>query len=185
MLDKEIIELYFARNENAISETDKAYGKLLRSVAYNLLNSFEDSQEVMQDGYMQAWNNIPPTRPESLKTWLCKTVRNLSINLWKKNHRQKRYSGIDVMLDELSECIPSHISVEDEIESSELSRFISRWLLELDTKDKEMFVCRYFYGDAVKDIAFTLGISSEKISSRLFALRKNLKNALEKEGVHI
>ncbi len=185
MLDKEIIELYFARNENAISETDKAYGKLLRSVAYNLLNSFEDSQEVTQDGYMQAWNNIPPTRPDSLKTWLCKTVRNLSINLWKKNHRQKRYSGIDVMLDELSECIPSHVSVEDEIESSELSRLVSRWLLELDSKDKEMFVRRYFYGDAVKDISFTLGISSEKISGRLFALRKNLKNAFEKEGVHI
>lgn len=185
MLDNEIIELYFARNENAISATDKAYGKLLRSMAYNLLNSVEDSQEVTQDGYMQAWNHIPPTRPESLKTWLCKTVRNLSINLWKKNHRQKRFSGVEIMLDELSECIPSPISVEEELEGSELTRLISKWLMGLDTKDKDMFVCRYFYGDAVKDIAITLGTSSDKISCRLFALRKSLKNALEKEGVTI
>ncbi len=89
------------------------------------------------------------------------------------------------MLDELSECIPSPISVEEELEGSELTRLISQWLMELDTKDKDMFVCRYFYGDAVKDIALTLGTSSDKISSRLFALRKSLKNALEKEGVTI
>ncbi len=185
MLDNEIIELYFVRDEKAITFTDRQYGKLLRSVAYNLLNSVEDSQEVTQDGYMQAWNHIPPTRPVSLKTWLCKTVRNLSINLWKKNHRQKRFSGVEVMLDELSECIPSPMSVEEEIESAELSRMISQWLIGLDSRDKDMFVCRYFYGEAVKDIALTFGSSADRISSRLFALRKSLKNALEKEGVAI
>ncbi len=185
MQDKYIIELYWNRDQKAIGETDKAYGRFCRSIAYNLLGIREDAEEVTQDGYMQAWMNIPPTRPESLKTWLAKIIRNLSINLWKKNHAQKRYSGMDVILDELGECIPSRESVEEEIDNLELGRIISKWLNSLDAEDRLIFVRRYFMGDNLRDIAHISTLNEKQLASRMFKLRNQLKNELESEGILI
>ena len=117
MKDSEIIALFFAREETAIDETSLKYGRLLQSIAYNILADFQDSEECVSDTYLQAWNSIPPQKPESLSAYLGRIVRNLAINVWHKNRAQKRYNPADVMLDELGDIIPAAATVEEEIDA--------------------------------------------------------------------
>ena len=107
MNDMEIIEMYFRRDENAIRQTEIKYGVFCRSLAYNILQIHEDAEECVNDTYLKAWNSIPPNEPVYFRGWLGRVVRNLSLDLWRKNHRKKRYAGIEEIFEELDECIPS------------------------------------------------------------------------------
>lgn len=185
MEDSEIISLYWSRDESAISETSQKYGGLCFRIAKNILTSAADAEECVNDAYYRAWNSIPPHKPEKLSAWLGRIVRNLAISLWQKNHAQKRHSGIDAVLSELEECIPSADTVERELDSRELSLFIDKWLGSLDEGDRTAFVQRYWYGESVTEIAKEQGTEPAKIADRMFKLRKKLRAALEKEGYSI
>lgn len=182
MEDSEIIALYFRRDEAAIAETAAKYGDFCRKIALNILPSDEDAKECVNDAYLQAWNSIPPNRPDHLGAWLGRVVRNLAYNGWKKNHRQKRGCGMDGMQEELADCIPSPVSVEREIETRELTRFLNRWLAALPKNDRILFLRRYWYGDPVNVLAQKAGISPVSMAKRMYRIRQNLKSALEKEG---
>ena len=105
MEDLEIIGLYFRRNEKAITETAAKYGTFCRNIALNILSNREDAEECVNDTYLQAWNTIPPQKPDKLGAWLGRVIRNIAYNLWKKNHRQRRYTGMEEILNELEDCI--------------------------------------------------------------------------------
>ena len=127
MEDGSIVNLYWARSENAISETSKKYGNYCYSIAYNILGNVEDADESVNDTYLDAWNNIPPHRPSILSTFLGKITRRISIDKWRGQTAEKRGSGeIVLVLDELSDCIPSNQSVEHEVEAAELAQLIDR-----------------------------------------------------------
>ena len=185
MEDSQIIELYFQRDEQAISETEHKYGTFCHTIAMRILSDEQDAQECVNDAYHRVWKSIPPQEPENLRCWLGKIVRNIALDLWRKNHRRKRYNGIEVMLDEIAECIPSGSTVEDRMEELELGKLISDWLRTLPPKDRALFIRRYWNGEAVKDVAKALGLSAGKAASRLYRLRLGLKEFLEKEGVSI
>lgn len=181
MEDTKIVELFWNRDEDAINKCSDKYGKWLRTIAYNILLNREDSEECENDTYVRAWNAIPPGRPQVLKAYLGRIVRNLSINRIEERSAKKR-GGDNLLLSELSECIPSGVSVEAQIELKELTDIISAWLMELPKNERIIFVRRYWFGDGVKEIAVDLGGSPNKLSGILFRLRKGLKNRLEKEG---
>ncbi len=185
MEDDQIIDLYWQRNEKAIVETDQKYGAFCRAIAMNLLGSREDVEECVSDAYHQAWMLMPPERPDRLKAWLGRIVRNISINLWHRNHAQKRYNGTQQMLSELEDCIPSPRNVEKELEDAELGKAINRWLLSLPMEDRVLFVRRYWHGIALNDLAKEWGIPSGRLAQRMYRLRLGLKKALEKEGIYI
>ncbi len=182
MEDTEIIELYFRRNEAAIAETAAKYGAFCHSIAQNILSIDADAEECVNDTYLRTWNSIPPQKPVKLGAWLGRVVRNIAYDLWKKNHRQKRYSGIEELLNELKDCIPSPVTVEHEIEEQELTEVINIWLASLSKKDRILFVRRYWNGEAVNVLAQKTGISSTNMAKRMYRLRQNLKSTLEKEG---
>ncbi len=182
MEDLEIIDLYLQRSEMAISETAKKYGTFCHRIAKNILQIDADAEECVNDTYLQAWRSIPPQQPQRLGAWLGKIVRNIAINLWTKNHRQKRYAGMEELLDELEDCIPSPRTVEQELEGQELTEVLNAWLASLAHEDRILFVRRYWLGAAVKTLAAEYGIAPEKMAKRMYGLRKNLKAALEKEG---
>lgn len=182
MDDNQIIDLYWQRNENAISETDKKYGSFCHHIAQNILSLAEDAEECVNDTYYQAWDSIPPQHPRILRAWLGKIVRNTSINLWMKNHTQKRYAGMNLILDELEDCIPSSATVEHEIEAQELTVFLNTWLASLSQNDRTLFMRRYWNGEAVNELAKEYGISPGKLAKQMYHLRQNLKISLEKEG---
>jgi len=185
MEDSKIIDLYWDRNENAIAQTAQKYGNYCHTIAYNVLSVQEDAEECVNDTYVQAWNTIPPQRPTMFKAWLGKVVRNLALNLWDKNHAQKRYQGMDAVLDELEECIPATQTVESEIEDKELGKVISDWLRTLEEDDRNLFVRRYWGGESVNDLAEEWGITANKLAQKMFRLRNSLKSALEKEEVYL
>lgn len=186
MEDFKIIELFFKRNENAISETERKYGRYLSKIAYNILFDTEDSEECVNDTYMKAWNTIPPQQPEILSTFLGKITRHLAIDLFRKKHAEKRkISEYALSLSELDECIPDKFSAEKKFEQKELSESINRFLASLSKENRDIFVCRYFYSDSIKEIASFFKSSESKIKSSLFRSRKALKEHLEKEGFYL
>lgn len=116
MEDSEIITLYWNRDERAIAETSTKYGSFCQRIAQNILTVREDAEECVSDTYQQAWTSIPPLRPQRLRPWLGRVVRNLAINRWRRNHAQKRYAGLEALFSELEECIPSGETAERRLE---------------------------------------------------------------------
>ena len=183
MDDTQIIDLYFARNEQAIAETEQKYGKFCLRIAMNVLGVREDAEECVSDTYLSAWNRIPPTVPQSLKAFLGRMVRNLSISRFRALRAKKRYNGMEVLLSELGDCVPSVRNVEQTVEAKELSGYISEWLDSLPAEDCALFVRRYWFGDAVQELAGRCGITPAQMAQRMLRLRKSLRAALEQKGV--
>lgn len=185
MDDKKIIELFFCRDERAICETADKYGDFIRFIAFNVTGLHEDAEECENDTYLKLWNSIPPDMPEFFKSYIGKITRNTALSLYRKNKAAKRNCGVYVLLSELEECIPDPVSVEDEVDANYLSRVISDWLYTLSEEHRAVFVKRYWYGEAVKEIAERLKLSPSEISSLLFTLRRKLKRELAEKGVNI
>ena len=185
MEDSAIIDLYFARSENAIKETAEKYGRLLKSVSMRILKSLEDAEEAVSDTYMKAWNSIPPTRPNALNAFLTKITRNISLDKYDAMHAEKRGSGeIAVVLDELEECI-SDDRIPIPGEGLELKEIINAFLEKEKPESRKIFVRRYFFGSDVKEIAETYGIGESKVKMSLARSRERLKACLEQEGVTV
>lgn len=170
MKDADIVNLFWERNERALQETERAYGGLCFNISFHILRNHEDAEECVNDAYLQTWNSIPPERPGSLKNWISRIVRNLSINRWKHLHRRKRFSGMTVLLDELDECIPSADSPEDELDRKELTQLLNRWLAGLSVYDRTIFLKRYWYGEAVFAEKFKrIDVDSHQMDSLYFS----------------
>ena len=185
MEDQEIIELFFARSEQAIAQLQNKYGKRCLKVAGNILNNRLDAEECVNDSYLAVWNTIPPQSPDPLLTYVCHIVRNLSIKRYHANSARKRNSHYDIALDELEECIQTEETVENEIAVKELAEAINQFLGTLSKENRMMFVRRYWFSDSVADIARMFQISSRNVSLRLVRMRKGLKKYLEREGIWI
>lgn len=184
MEDYQIVDLYWARSEHAIRETDEKYGRLLQSISYSLLSSREDAEECVNDTYMEAWQRMPEDRPIYLGAYLSKIIRCLSVDRFRATHRQKR-GGMGQILEELTECIPGGESPQEAYENRELARVINGFLEDLDEEKRRMFVRRYFYSDSVEAIANRLKVSVSKVKTMLFRLRGELKRRLEEEGISL
>ena len=182
MEDDSIVNLYWVRSENAISETSKKYGNYCYSIAYNILGNVEDADESVNDTYLDAWNNIPPHRPSILSTFLGKITRRISIDKWRGRTAEKRGGGeIALVLNELSDCIPSNQNVEHEVEAAELSRQIDNFVMSLSPMERRVFICRYWYFDPISEIAKRFGFSKSKVKMILHRQRRRLLNRLERE----
>ena len=154
-------------------------------ISQNILNNFSDSEENVNDTYLKAWNSIPPTRPKILSAYLGRIARNLALNRYKARHAEKRTGDeFSVSLDELSQCTPSGVSVEDEVQIKKLGQTINRFLSEQKEDVRAVFVCRYFNCDSIEEISAKSGFSQSKIKSILMRTRMKLRLYLEKEGYY-
>ena len=184
MEDEKIIDLYFERNESAISETAEKYGNYLYKIAFNILSDNEDSEESVNDTYMSAWNTIPPEKPNVFSAFLSKITRYISLNRYRAGKAEKRGGGeIDTAFEESEECVPDKSNIYDEIETKELAEIISDYLKKLPETERKIFVCRYYYLDSLSDISKQFGFSKSKVASMLHRTRKKILSHLEKEGV--
>ncbi|RUS46526.1 RNA polymerase sigma factor [Cohnella sp. AR92] len=183
MEDTRIIDMYWSRNEAAIRESSTKYGRMLKRISFNILSNDGDSEECVNDTYGKAWDSMPPQKPNSLAAYLGRIARNLSINRWHANHARKRGCGADALISELSDCIPSPLSTEEETEARALSETISRWLNSLPQDDRVLFLRRYWFGDSLNSLAAECATTPNKLAGRIYRLRHKLRSALEKEGV--
>lgn len=181
--DTQIIDLFFARDQQAITELDAKYGSMCRKLSYQILNNRLDSEECVNDAYLGTWNTIPPERPNPLRTFLCKIVRNLSIKRYHANTAAKRNSMYDVALSEVEQDVMTLNTVEDEIEAKALARLIEVFLDSLSAENRVIFMRRYWFSDSYEDIAQKVGITEKNVSVRLSRLRRQLKLFLVREGV--
>ena len=186
MEDRDIIALYFERNQEAIAESEKKYGRYCYSIAYNILYNAEDAEESVNDALMNAWNSIPPHMPSILSAFLGKLTRYVSLKKWRYARTQKRGGGeIAIAYEELSDCIPGGKSVEEELQEKELAEIIDCFLDELPAAERHIFICRYWYFDDISTISKQFGFSSSKVKSMLYRIRKKLLFRLSEEGVFI
>ena len=183
--DSKIIDLFFERSEQAITELSLKYEKLCKKIAFNILGNEEDARECINDSYLAVWKKIPPEKPDSLKYYLCRIVRNCALKKYHSNTALKRNSYYDVAMQELEECLFNDDSIERELASAEITRLIDSFLSGQKKENRIIFTRRYFFGDSVGDISERMGISENNISVRLNRMRKSLRNHLEKEGVEI
>ena len=183
MKDHEIIALFFARSERAITELIGQYGAAIKNVASNILKDAQDAEEAVSDTYLTVWNRIPPENPKYLGAYACRIARNVSLKRLYANTAQKRNSYYDVALDELEETIPALSTVESVYDAKELTRYLNQFLKGLSKEDRYLFMRRYWFGYKISDIAENLNMTPHKASVRLFRLRQKLQNYLKKEGM--
>lgn len=183
MDDKLIIELFFARSEQAISELDRKYGKLCHKLSFGILNNARDAEECVNDAYLGTWNAIPPHRPNPLTAFLCKIVRNISIMRYHANTAAKRNSNYEVSLEELENSLASKNNMDAEIDEKELIKTIESFLETLSKENRVIFMRRYWFSDSYTEIAQQTGVSEKNISVRLTRIRQKLKSYLAEREV--
>ncbi len=184
MTDYDIVRLFNDRSESAISETDMSYGSYLRYISYEILRNDQDCEEIVNDTYHKAWESIPPNQPESLKNYLAKIVRRLSINRLEFKLAQKRGGGqYEFVIDELSSCVPK--SYEDTTDSMVIKEVINDYLRSLSDTKRRIFVRRYWYLSPISEIAADYSMSEGRVKMILMRLRNDLKKKLEMEGITV
>ena len=184
MNDKQILELYLSRTENAITETAVKYGLYCKKISMNILQNEPDAEEAVNDTWLKAWNTIPPQKPNPLKTYLGMIARTVSINRYKYYTAQKRNGKFDILLSEVEEIIPSS-QADLDFEKGQIAKSINKFLETSDKESRIYFVRRYWYSDSILEIAKMYGASEGKVKSSLFRTRTKLREYLEKEGIEI
>ena len=183
MDDKNIVELFWQRNELAITKAEEMYGAYLQAISFRILGNHFDAEECVNDTYNAAWNSIPPHKPAVLSTYLGKLTRRISLKVLRSRSAQKRGSNeVTLSLDELSECIPAGYCLDDAIELNELTNTINSFLASLSVNERRVFVLRYWHALPILSICQQLGYSKGKVESMLHRTRAKLKRQLEKEG---
>lgn len=185
MEDSKIIDLFFERSEEAIVELSKKYGPICMKVSMHVLNDHRDAEECVNDSYLGVWNAIPPEKPNPLSAFVCRIVRNISINRYKKLHTQKRNSNYDLCLEELEEYISANHCVEDHYVETELAAYINEFLDSSSTMNRLLFVRRFWYMDSYEELAESTGLKEGAIRTRLSRLKADLKEFLGKRGVTV
>ena len=184
--DEQIIELYFAREEKAIAETDKKYCEYLHAVAYHILYNDQDVDECLQDTYLKTWNSIPPQRPRVLRAFLAKITRNLSLDRLELMGRQKRVPGEACQpLDEVQEFLPDPHDLDRELQDETVARIITQYLDAASDRRMYIFTSRYFFSLTIPQIAKRLSCSQSLVSKELAAIRQELREKLEEEGITV
>ena len=181
--DDEIIALYWERNENAIKHTDEKYRAYLLTVANNILQDMQDSEECLNDTYLAAWNTIPPERPYLLKAYLSAIIRNQSLMVGRKQGRQKRaVHSQAISLSDLEDVLADTRETDNTLL---LASVMDAFLSELDKEQRFIFIGRYYYGKQIEDIAREMGVSRSKVNKKIAYIKQSLKQALEKEGLRL
>ena len=184
MEDSQIIELYFARSEQAVREAAAKYGRYLTTVAGNILPDSRDAEEAVNDAWLAAWSSIPPHRPQSLGAYLAKLTRRAALKVWRVKDAQKRGGGqAEAVLEELSELLPGGDDPVRAVEARELTEALDRFLAALPDTERRVFLRRYWYMDAIAQIAQRFGFTQSKVKSMLARTRAKLLAHLEKEGL--
>lgn len=183
MNDRQIIALYLQRSEEAIQASIDSYGSYCRTIAARILEDPADVEEAVADTWLQAWNAIPPQCPEHLRLFLGKLTRNLALSRWRKNNARCRGGGeVPLALDELGECLSTRDTPETLLDTRELASSLSSFLRGLPTRQRQIFLRRYFYLEDIASIAKDLGAKEVNIRMTLSRVRKKLKDYLLQEG---
>ena len=182
MEDKKIVDMYWARDEEAITQTSVKYGSMMHATSKSIVGSHEDAEECVNDAYLAAWNSMPENRPTYLGGYMARIIRNISLNRYDRNHAAKRH-GVQVVFEELEGCLSDWETPEEQYEQGCLKEVLDSFLASLDEQKRVIFLRRYFYTDSIAEIAQRMQVSEGKVKSILFRLRGQLAAVLKEAGV--
>lgn len=185
MEDETIIQLFWARSQDALTQIQQKYGKLLQHIAGNILHDPRDVEEAAADTYLRLWNSIPPNRPQHLQSYAAKLARNAALDILRTRNRGKRDTRSDILFSELDECIAASGHISARLEEQELVELINRYLRTLDGSSRNLFIRRYFAMDELEKLAADFGMTKHTVSARLYRVRKGLQKYLRKEGIAV
>ncbi len=185
MEDIQIVDLYWQRDETAIEKTDEKYGKLCYRLANNILQQNEDSEECVNDTYMKIWNSIPNDRPNYFSAYICTITKRLALDKMRYLKRNRRYSPYDVSIDELRDIVSGRETPEDELMARMAIKSVNHFLEGLSTRNRNVFIRRYWYYDSVEDISEMFNMKQNTVATILFRTRKALKEYLRKDGYEL
>lgn len=184
MNDAGIVELYWRRSTQAITETQQKYGGYCYTIAFGLLNSAQDAEECVNDTWLGAWNAMPQNRPDRLAPFLGKIVRSLAFDRFRAGQAKKRGGGeLPLVLEELGDCVPAAPSAAQAVEDAELEQSVNAFLHTLPPRDCDIFLRRYWYAEPLRDIARRYGLKLNTVKTSLFRSRGKLRHFLEQEGI--
>lgn len=184
MDDHQIIDLFWARDQEAITATAEKYGSYCRTIACQILGSREDGEECVNDAYLRLWNVIPPQRPEHLGAFLGAITRNLALDRYRKAGAEKRGAGqTALVLEELQHCLPDPGRADRLDDSLALTDALNRFLSSLPPQVRVVFLRRYWYFSTIREIAAACRMSEGKVKMMLLRTRRKLKTYLEKEEI--
>lgn len=184
MEDSKILDLFFARNEDAIRHTDDTYGRRLFMLADNIVKDHQDAEESVSDTYFKAWDTIPPKRPNHFFAYLAKLCRHFALGKLDWKNAAKRNAEVVSLTDEMELCIPDK-NRDAQMEAKELGRILDSFLRTLTPENRMVFMRRYWYVDTIAEIAVRYGISESAVNMRLSRTRAKLCTYLEKEGIRV
>lgn len=184
LTDDQIIDLFWARNEQAIACTDHVYGHKLQNVAGRILDSREDSEECVSDTYMKAWLSIPPQRPTYLFAFLAKICRHLAFGKLDWDNALKRKAEVVTLSEEMQLCVPD-IGLEQKLAGEEIGQLLNEFLAVTPQESRMIFLRRYWYGESVAEIALRFGFTQSKVKTSLHRTWEKLRVFLEKEGIAV
>lgn len=183
MTDETIVELFWQRDEQAITHTQKKYGGYLTQIAYNILSDYDDSQEIANDTYLAAWNSMPPHRPAVLLAYLGKLTRRIAIDAYRRRNRDKRKDGqYTLSLEELADCVSGGNTTQEALDAKLLAEAIGHYLRGLSQEARAAFIGRYYYFDSLREVASYCHMTESKLKSLLYRTRQGLRDYLKKEG---
>lgn len=182
MEDKQIVALYWAREEAAIAESEKKYGAYCYEIAHRVLANYEDTQETLDDTWLGAWNTIPPEKPTLLRPFFARLTRHFAIDRWRRNTARKRGSGLTLCLEELSEVASETPSPQEQMEGKALEDSVRIFLSGCTKTQRDIFLRRYFFFESTEDIATRYAMRESNVLNLLSRTRKKLKEHLRKEG---
>lgn len=185
MDEQSLIDLYWTRDEKAIQETETKYGKLCTYIAKNILNSYEDCEECVNDTYFTVWNLIPVQRPNRFSAFISRITRNLALKRYEYISAEKRNPSAVMSLDELGDCVSDKYSVETEIENKRIEETIDVFLGQQKDEKRNIFIRRYWHFDSIESICKRTGFSQSKVKSILYEMRIKLRKYLESEGIDV
>lgn len=185
MDDGRIIELLFARSEEALAEISRRYAPLYRSLLREILADPSDVEECESDVLLALWNSIPPNRPDNLAAYISRIARNTGVSRLRRNTQKKRGAGYTVALCELEDCLPDPTADPADQEGERIRTVLSGFLRELEPETRVLFIRRYVYLESVTALAARFSLRENAVSARLHRARKKLRKILEKEDISL
>lgn len=182
MNDNQIIELFWSRDKKALEYAQQAYHSLLVHIAKNITSSDEDAEECANDTYLKLWETIPPVRPESLKNYAARVVRNRAIDVYRREKARRKGTEISNIYEELETMFADGKNEYEEIEFQDL---MNDFLKDLEKKDRILFVRRYWRGDSIRDLVQWSGLKESAVKMRLLRIRNRFQDYLKEGGIQV
>ena len=177
MTDKEILELYKAgEREKAFGEIVESYSERLYWHVRRFLCSHEDTDDLLQDIFVKIWSSLSTFRGESqLYTWLYRIATNESLNFL-----QKQKIRAALQFESMTSIIEERIDEDTLLDGDQLQRDLMKAIQRLPSKQRTVFIMRWFDDLSYEDISEILGTSVGALKASYHFASEKIKAELEK-----